>query len=342
MSSLQGFYVSFSGEAQKNPITNVYALSPSGKTVSAQVLDTSQSYQELRGLVFGPDGNLYVSQAYKGASKILQFSGALAPGSSTRALLGAFATPEASAGLLHPYQPAFGVDGNLYVTSQDTNVVTAFYGPRSAQKGQAMANSRFLQSAYPKGPFNAGTFIPAFSADAGVPPFATVPQAQGGLTFTPTKSSTHSVRGLAFDGAGNLYVADEGNDRVAVFDAGGTFLGAITSSKNHSVKEPVALSVDPTVTTLYIGSPGNQRLFTYAFSQLAHGDFQANSLVDDSTRLNKLSAIVVDRDGYIYTASRDTNRIYQWTASGSFQSDVAGPFTDSPEQMIAVYTAITG
>src|SRR5262249_1552645 len=123
-----GFYVSFSGESSK-PINNVYALSDKGKTLSTTVLDPSQTYLELRGMVFGPDGKLYVCQAQKKSSAILQFSATTSSGGYTRTFLGQYATPQSSSGLYHPYQPAFGSDGNLYVTSQDSNVVTAFYGP---------------------------------------------------------------------------------------------------------------------------------------------------------------------------------------------------------------------
>jgi hypothetical protein len=108
-----GFYVSFSGESSKSsqPITNVYALSASGQTLSTAVLDPGQTYLELRGLVFGPDGKLYVSQAQKSHSAILQFSATTSTGGYTRSFLGQYATPQSSSGLVHPYQPAFGADG---------------------------------------------------------------------------------------------------------------------------------------------------------------------------------------------------------------------------------------
>lgn len=331
-----GFYVSFSGESSK-PINNVYALSASGQTLSKTVLDTSHTYQELRGMVFGPDGKLYVSQAYKNASAILQFSSTVPQGGFTRTYLSAYATPSASSGLLHPYQPIFGTDGNLYVSSQDTNVVTAFYGPAQSSSGQAMPDSPFLVQNYSTGHFNPGTFIAAYSADKGAPAFTPVPTSKGGLTFDNSGSSKHSVRGLAFDNLGHLFVTDEGKDRIGVYDAtSGAFLGAITQSSNHSLKDPVALFFYPTTSTLYIGSPGNQRLFTYDVTKVAKGDFKANVLIHDSKRLDKLSGIAVDANGAIYTCSRKTDQIYKWSPQGSSPAVFAGPFTDTPEQIVAV------
>jgi hypothetical protein len=332
-----GFYVSFSGETSKSkqPITNVYALSASGQTLSTTVLDPSQTYLELRGLVFGPDGKLYVSQAQKKHSAILQLSATTSSGGYMRSFLGQYATSQSSSGLVHPYQPAFGSDGNLYVTSQDTNVATAFYGPSASQPGQAMPNSPFLQKSYPSGTFHPGTFVPAHSAYKKVP--TPVPTSQGGLTFISVGSSTHSVRGLAFDNAGHLFVADEGKNRIGVYDAtSGAFLGAITQSSKHSIQDPVALFFNAANSTLYIGSPGNQRLFTYDVTHVAKGDFKANVLIHDSKRLDKLSGITVDASGNIYTCSRKNNMIYKWSPKGDSPSDFAGPFSDNPEQIIAV------
>ena len=336
--TLFGFYVSFSGESSA-PINNVYALSPTGGApVCTAVLGTNPSgaFQELRGMAFGPDGNFYVAQAFKGASAILQFNGTLSSGSCTMTFLTEFVTPASSPGLVHPYQPIFGPDGNLYVSSQDSNIVSAFYGPSNA--GKAMPAWSLLP-----GTFYPGTFVPAFSAKVGIPPNTSVPVNQGGLTFVTTSSSTHSVRGLAFDTAGNLYVADEGNNRVSVFSSAGTFLGAITQSKNHTISQPVALCFDTASAILYIASPGNQSLFAYNVSGVAKKNFDANFLVSDSN-LDKLSGIALDLSGNIYTATRKENEIAKWTASGSSwsSSPFAGPFSDSPEQIIPVYTPLSG
>jgi hypothetical protein len=106
-------------------------------------------------------------------------------------------------------------------------------------------------------------------------------------------------------------------------------LGAITQSKNHSVQEPVALWFAASAGLLYIGSPGNQRIFTYPVPNVAGGNFQANSLMQDSKHLDKVSGITVDPTGNLYTCSRKTNEIYQWSASGSLIGTFAKGFSDS-------------
>lgn len=336
-STLEGFYVSFSGESS-TPIQNVYALSPSGMVVATDVLDPSHTYRELRGLAIGPDLRLYVCQAYRHASNVLVFAAAAGAGGYTRAFEGTFASPFSSPGLLHPYQGIFGTDGHLYVSSQDTNAVTAFAGPAGSPPGSALPKAPFLAAGYPGGTFNPGTFIAAASAAPGVPEFTPVPAEQGGLTFRSHGKSSHSVRGLAFDGDGHLYVADEASNRVGVYDARtGGFLGAIAQSKNHSLENPVALWFDLTSGNLYIGSPGNARVFYFPVAQVASEDFTAQVLVHDDDRLSKVSGIALDSTGLLYTCNRQTNEIDQWSVSGSFLQTFATGFGDSPEQILPIY-----
>ena len=160
------------------------------------------------------------------------------------------------------------------------------------------------------------------------------------------------MRGLAFDKAGNLYVADEGNDRVAIFDTDGKLVGVITGSKNHFLSAPVALCFDGSK-TLYIGSPGNKSLFSYDVSGVKKEDFGAQVFVSDAKELEKLSGVAVDSDGTVYTGQREIKKpsndqkqsggkkIYKWSSKGA-PSAFAGPFDDSPEQIIAVYAPIVG
>jgi hypothetical protein len=109
----------------------------------------------LRGLAFGPDGDLYVAQGKdtggagaaddplgkkgKDASAIFRFSGATAKGPLK--YKETFVKPDASQGLAHPCQPLFSSAGDLYVSCQNTNVVVAFYGPKSASAGKPTPRS---------------------------------------------------------------------------------------------------------------------------------------------------------------------------------------------------------
>jgi MYXO-CTERM domain-containing protein len=87
----------------------------SGDFISTFVADGSGGLRDPRGMVFGPDGNLYVSSAT--TNKILRYNG------TTGAPMGDFAS---GSGLWGPHGLVFGPDGNLYVSSYYSNSVLRF------------------------------------------------------------------------------------------------------------------------------------------------------------------------------------------------------------------------
>jgi DNA-binding beta-propeller fold protein YncE len=76
------------------------------------------------GLVFGPDGNLYVASF--GTNEVIRYNG------TTGVLIDTFAS---GGGLSGPFGLVFGPDGNLYVSSLFTNEVIRYNGTTGALIG---------------------------------------------------------------------------------------------------------------------------------------------------------------------------------------------------------------
>src|SRR5262245_31972190 len=120
------FYITF-----HQTISNVWVYDDSGNQLSTGLLATpacAPTLSELRGLTFGPNGYLYVCNGYKEANQVLVYQVA---GGSNAAFdfIGIYADPSVSLGVAHPFAVAFDAANNGYVSSQDTNVVTAVSAP---------------------------------------------------------------------------------------------------------------------------------------------------------------------------------------------------------------------
>src|SRR5262249_33184485 len=102
-------------------------------------------------LVFGQDGNLYVSSF--GTNNVLRYDG------NTGTFLGAFVAA-GSGGLRAPEGLAFGPDGDLYVVSQGTNSVLRYDGTTGAFLGIF---------AGPGGPLFRATYLTYWDLDAPAP-----------------------------------------------------------------------------------------------------------------------------------------------------------------------------
>jgi hypothetical protein len=173
-------------------------------------------------LVFGPDGNLYVSsENAQGAAtvsgEILRYNG------KTGAFLGTY-VPSGSGGLDIPFGMTFGIDGNLYVASSRGQSILRYQGPSGN---------------------NPGAFIDTF-----VPPGSGGLLNPGGLIFGPDGKG---------DGRQDLYVSSSAfwiggvspaNSSVIRYDGTtGAFVDTFVSAGSGGLTLPAGLTfteTDPT------------------------------------------------------------------------------------------------
>jgi hypothetical protein len=121
------WFVTFHGGDGKDSFNNIHTYTTNGKQANpehALAKSSDADPDELRGFITDADGNLYVVNANRPLSQVLLY----APPESSAGQY-TFQRVFAHDGLDHPFDLEFGPDGDLYVSSQDTNEVTVYVGP---------------------------------------------------------------------------------------------------------------------------------------------------------------------------------------------------------------------
>jgi hypothetical protein len=108
------------GDASKSSAINTL--------VTVQLGGPLPAMRELRGFTVGPDGDLFVVNAYDQSSAILKFDKA-----STLPV--SFKSTFTTSKLDHPFDLLFGPDGDLYVSNQDSNAITVYEGTSGKNPG---------------------------------------------------------------------------------------------------------------------------------------------------------------------------------------------------------------
>lgn len=327
------WYISFHGGS--GGVNNILAYHDSGHQHSQPHLlpkgGSNPALQELRS--FGLVGDLlYVVNAYKKYSQILVYE---AGGDGGYSFKEVFASKDTINSILHPYDLTFDPQGDCYVSSQDTNVVTGLEGADSP-----LQVASYLQQQYPPpDEFLAGTIVASsIGALPGVPtptpPDVLVPQGLG-VSFTDDTNTrvANSVRGVLFYN-GYLYVADEPANAVKVYDGSTGELSGQIAGDNLSA--PVQLLLAATTGVLYIGSSGNDSVVSYDLSQGAPSGIVAPTTFIGG-EVKHISGMAFDADGYFYAAERKAQKIKKFPPDGSGGGeDFITDLPDDPEFILYV------
>jgi streptogramin lyase len=133
---------------------------------------------------------------------------------------------------------------------------------------------------------------------------------QAGSTYVPVSpvsplvsSGLNNPQGLAVDGAGNVYIADAGNNAIKEWSLTTQNLTTLPSS---GLSSPSAVSVD-TQGNVYIADTGNN-----AIKKLTIGTGQVSTV---ASNVSGPSGIGVDASGNVYFSDTGNNAIREWNAS---------------------------
>lgn len=273
---------------------NIHAYDRDGKLLSNTVLEDNNNVDldELRGICLHGQ-YLYVVIANIGQSCIVCYEG-----TDTRfRYVSRFASPQATHGILHPFDISFDEAGHCYISSQDTNVVTRLEAVEGGKTGKPAP----LASALPKnGKFLPSTFVASAIGTLTKPGTTPVPP-PAGLEYEEGKAK-HSVRGVLWT-HNALYVADEPAGRVKAYDRDGNFLG-----QSNPVQAPVHIVED------------QGRLYVSAANGILSAKIpnSSGSLLLEPVpgiHIKETSGMAFTPKGHFYVASRGENRIFKFDSN---------------------------
>ena len=312
------WYITFHGGDDAREWNNIHVFDvdgkPLGKALDAQSLPHGVGLRELRGFAFGPDGDLYVANAYWDASQVLRFAGA-PTADGKHAFKEIFVEQhKTNPGLSHPFDVVFGGDGHVYIPSQDTNVVGRYFGPEAKEgaPGTPMPPAEALRDADAKHVLP-GTFVPSHK-------------------LAPT--GVRTVRRAIFGADGDLYVVDRDADSVKRYHGAS---GAFRREYRHAdLTKPIHAVFRPGDDALLVGSRKEDAILAI---DTASGDV-ATLVRPRAGGLNAPAGMAFGPDGKLYVASRKSKQILRFDAE-SGEPDAA-PFIDGLEDFPEFIALVEG
>jgi hypothetical protein len=311
------WYVSFHGGEEASSLNNIHVYSIDGKrlrkALNKKSLPAGIKLRELRGFVFGPDRDLYVVNAYFEYSQILKFNGTLNE-NGEHDFCEVFVKRHAeNPGIDHPFNLAFDSEGDLYVSSQNTNLIARYHGPGS-NKGKPGTPMPLPETLHlEKADFPPGTFVPSAKL------------ASNGLL---------EVRAVIFAPNNEMFVADRAADCVRIYEGRtGRHLRNL-SQQSDQLDRPIHLLLSPDGRYLLIGSGGKDSILRH---DLQHSS--TSVLVEPkSAGLDGPAGMAFGDDGFLYVASRNSKEVlrYRHTDGRPHGKPFINGFADNPEFLMLV------
>ena len=127
-------------------------------------------------------------------------------------------------------------------------------------------------------------------------------------------SQVRTPKGIALDGQGRIYVADNGNDRVQVYENNGTFVRSIGGAEFFTSPWGVAVAEDGTV---YVSDIEEDRIIIFDSSGNFMGSWGERGNL--SHQLNQPTGLQIGPEGDLYVADYENRSIKRFSVSGEIK-----------------------
>jgi len=147
-----------------------------------------------------------------------------------------------------------------------------------------------------------------------------------------------SFNGLTIDRQGNLYVSDYVNDQVLKLSRAGTWLGqwGRPGSRPGQFSGPEGVAVDPRG-NIYVSDTDNSRIQEFSLTgsppRAKYLGIIGTKFGSNPGNLDKPQGVAIDRNGNVYVADSENDRIQEFSSTGPFLQTIGYRGT-APGQMI--------
>ncbi len=323
----------------------VTTFAGSGIAGSTNAAGIAASFDNPRGIAFDAVGNAYVADANNNKIRKITAAGIVTTFAGSGAL-GSTNGTGVAASFFNPSAIAVDASGNIYVAEPSSNlirkitpagVVTTFAG--SGATGSTNATGTAASFNIPSGLAIDGSGN-IYVADAGNNKIRKITTAgvvttfagsgsQGSTDATGIAASFNIPRGVAFDAVGNMYVAEQGNNKIRKITAAGlvtTFAGNGSQGSTDatgiaaSFYLPFGVVVDA-LGNIFIADIGNNKIrkitaagvvTTFAGSG-TQGSTDATGI---AASFSNPYAVALDATGNVYVVDVDNNKIRKISVLG--------------------------
>ena len=232
-----------------------------------------------------------------------------------------------------PFTAALGTTNIVAGPSAGTDSVVLFIQPVTSSNWTATANAPWLHLSAPnQSGSSSANVIFTFDANTGATRTGTLSIAgqtlfvtQGGTNVLSAGSLTtlapagfNQPKGVAVDGAGNLYIADTSNNAIKKWTRSNNTVSTLISGLN----QPGGVALDSSG-NVFIADTQN-----FAIKKWTASNSTVTTVI--SSGLNRPAGVAVDTAGNLYIADTYNNAIKKWTATNNTLTTLVSSGLDLP------------